>query len=247
MTTRNKWIVFVVTVVPILSILSQFFCGLFGLSPDYIIFLLPVILFGPPLAGIVTAILVFNASILKRIVTAIGTGIGIYAAILVIIIIFHILPPLWVLGASANFRLTKHGREVQQWAVKTLDQYENGTLQTNTNTEYWAIGTAKLEDSQIPEQIRTLWPEKPSIGIATITDNGRIAESIPTNVAVIPNLTGGQSIPLNLDHCVTFSWYDWGFLVGRPDFQSKWNPGAFGGEGYIHEIKPGIYVYLTAK
>src|SRR5580692_6928903 len=149
MTPRNKWIVFVVTVVPIVSILFQFFLGLFGFSPDYILFLLPVILFGPPLAGIVAAILLINVSVLKRIAIAIGTGIGIYAALLAIIVIFHILPPLWILGASANFRLTKHPQEVQQWAVKTLSQYENGTLQISTNAEYWAIGKARLEDSQL--------------------------------------------------------------------------------------------------
>jgi hypothetical protein len=172
-----------------------------------------------------------------RIVIGIMTTIGIFAS-------FFLFPPeaeTWTLGLATNFRLTKQPEQIQQWAIKVLDQYENGKLTTTTNVEYWVTGRDELSTNEIPLRIQNLWRNKPSIGIATITENGWIIQSTQTNTESLAQLTGGIPTPLKLSRCVAFSWYATGILVGRPDFQSKWNP------WYLHEIMPGIYAFSGMK
>jgi hypothetical protein len=233
MTTRKKWIVLFIVAVPLSFFILPFACGFCNLSQGLLIFLAPVLLLGPLCAGSIVAALIQNASRATRMVSGIATA-------FVIFISFFLFPPgaaTWTLGLAANFRLTKHPAQIQQWAIEVLDQYENGKLTTTTNVEYWAAGRDKLVKDAIPLRIQNLWRHKPSIGIATITDNGWVIQSTQTNAESLAKLTGGISMPLKLSHCVAFSWYDTGILVGRPDFQSKWNPWD------IHEIMPGVYAF----
>lgn len=237
MTPRKKWIVLVIVAVPSSFFILPFTCGFFNLSQGYLFLLAPVLLIGPIFAGSIVAALIQNASQGTRIARGIVTAILIFIS-------FFLFPPgaeTWTLGLAANFRLTKHPAQVQQWAVEILDQYENGKLTTTTNIEYWATGRDKLVKDEIPLQIQNLWRRKPSIGIATITENGWVIQSTQTNAESLAQLTGGVSVPLKLSHCVVFSWYETGILVGRPDFQSKWNP------WYLHEIMPGIYAFSGMK
>jgi hypothetical protein len=235
--TRKKWIIPLVVIVPLIYFFLPFGLGFFGFSQGCILLLAPVMFFGPILAGIVVGLLIKEISLAVRIALSVMTMIGIFAS-------FFLLPPgaaSWTLGLAANFRLTKHPAQIQQWAIETLDKFENGKLMTATNIEYWAVGRDKLATNEIPSQIQNLWHNHPSIGIATVTDNGWIISSAQTNAESLAQLTGGIRTPLKLSHCVAFSWYDTGILVGRTNFQSKWNP------WYLHEISPGIYAFCGMK
>jgi hypothetical protein len=234
---RKKWIIFIVAAVPATYFIFPFACGFFNLSQGFLMLLAPVLLLGPLAAGIMVAVLIRDVSVIVKIAIGVGTWVALVAS-------FFLFPPgavSWTHGLATNYRLTKHPAQIQQWAIRVLDQYEKGTLATTTNIEYWATGRDKLEEAEIPPAIRTMWWDKPSIGIATITDNGWIIQSTQTNPASLAALTGGVPTPLKLSHCVAFSWYDTGILVGRPDFRSKWNPWC------LHELMPGIYVFCGRK
>lgn len=242
MPRREKFILFFVLIgVPLSFVTFPFFGGFCNWSQGCIMLLVPWILLGPALSGTTAATSIPNISRWKKGLIGVGTAIGTFILSLGLFFGFGAGARIWTFGFSTNFILTKHPDQIQQWATKVLDEYESGTLETNTNVEYWAVGRAKLKDSEIPSQIGDLWWNKPSIGIATITDNGWFMDSIRSNTVVMPELTGGQAVPLHLSHCVAFSWYETGFLVGRPDFQSKWNP------WYLRELYPGIYVFCGEK
>jgi hypothetical protein len=236
-TAGIKWIVFVVVAACLAYFVFPFTLGFCNLTQGYLMLLAPLVLLGWPVASIVVAVCMRNASVIKRISVGFVTFLTLFAS-------FFIFPAgakTWTLGFATHFRLTKRPAQIQQWANGVLDRYENGTLLTTTNIEYWAAGRDKIEQSEIPPQIQELWLNKPSIGIATITDNGWLIQSTQTNAESLRALTGGVATPLKLTHCVAFSWYLTGVLVGRPDFQSKWNP------WYLYEIKPGIYVFCGQK
>jgi hypothetical protein len=238
MTTRSKWILLVLAGVPLLYFLFPFFCGFFALSQGYLILLAPIIFFCPLGAGIIVAKLMYNVSTATRISVGIVTCLALFA-------LFFLVPPgaaTWTLGFAANFRLTKHPVQVQQWATEVLDRYENEKLATKTNAEYWAVGQEKIEAAEIPEFIRKLWWSKPSIGIVTMTEDGITRPTHPvltqTNAVNWPVFGRPQA---KLTRCVAFSWYLTGILVGRPDFHTTWNP------WYIHEIIPGVYAFSGEK
>jgi hypothetical protein len=235
--TRKKWIVAAVVTVPLAYFILPFFLGFCNLSQGYLLLLAPVLFLGPICAGVIATVFTKDIPLAVRIVIGIMTTIGIFAS-------FFLFPPgaeTWTLGLATNFRLTKHPAQIQQWATGVLDQYENGKLTTTTNIEYWVTGRDKIVKDEIPLRIRNLWRHEPSIGIATITDNGWVIQSTQTNAESLAQLTGGIQTPLKLSHCVAFSWYDTGILVGRTNFQSKWNP------WYLHEIMPGIYAFSGMK
>jgi hypothetical protein len=235
--TRKKWIISAALIVPLVYFFLPFLLGFCGLSQGHILLLAPVMFFGPILAGVVIGLLTKEISLAVRIALSVMTMIGIFAS-------FFLFPPgaaSWTLGLAANFRLTKHPALIQQWAIETLDKFENGKLMTATNVEYWAMGRDKLATNEIPTYIQNLWRNRPSIGIATVTENGWIISSAQTNAESLAQLTGGIPTPLELSRCVAFSWYDTGILVCRTNFHSKWNP------WYLHEISPGIYVFSGMK
>jgi hypothetical protein len=233
----KKWVIFVVVAASLAYFIFPFAYGFCNLSQGYLMLLAPVMMLGWPVASIVVAVRMRNSSVIKRITVGFMTFFALFAS-------FFLFPAgakTWALGFSSNFRLTKHPAQIQQWAIGVLDHYESGKLATTTNVEYWAAGLDKIEQSEIPARMQELWRDKPSIGIATITDNGWLIQSTGTNAESLRALTGGVAMPLKLTHCVAFSWYLTGVLVGRPDFQSKWNP------WYLHEIRPGIYVFCGMK
>lgn len=226
--SRKRTIIVVLSGMPLLYFGFPFLCGFLNLSQGWLMLLAPVLLFGPIVASIIVAASVTGISTLSRI----GFGVAIWMMTVALFFVFPAGAKTWTLGFASNFRLTKHPTRVQAWAVEVLDRYEAGQLLTSTNAPYWAAGKPRLHDSEIPEHIRRLWWDKPSIGIVTMTPDGWITGSSSTNSLVSP------SKPLN---CVAFSWYLTGILVGRPDFRSTWNP------WYIHEIIPGVYAFSGMK
>ena len=188
----------------------------------------PVVLFGPLVATGIAACLLKNVSIWTWAVVCLGLYV-------VVVAVFFSAPAgaaAWTMGFAANFRLTKRPAQVQEWATKVLDRYDAGELATSTNAEYWAVGKAKIEDKEIPDHMRRLWRFKPSIGVATMSPCGFIEGNFPPD--------GPEATP-KPTHCVAFSWYLTGVLVGRPDFRTAWNP------WYIQEIVPGVYAYSGMK
>jgi hypothetical protein len=196
--------------------------------------LAPVVLFGPIAAAFVVAIRLRGVNKLSRV----GIGVLIWVATIALFFVFPAGAKAWTLGFAANFRLTKHPEQIQEWAVGLLDRYEAGQATTSTNAPYWAAGREKLDDAEIPSHIGRLWRDKPAIGIVTMTSDGWI-----TNSSQIISFNGGGATGAlaKRTHCVAFSWYLTGILVGRPDFRSTWNP------WYIHEIIPGVYAYSGMK
>jgi len=210
---------------PLAYFVCPFLCGFFN-SQGLMMLLMPVILIVPLATGL--AIGVWT----PRLGNASRFGLGVLACILsfALFFIFPAGAKSWTLGSSTNFQLTKHPSQVQQWAVGVLERYEAGKLNTSTNAPYWALGKAELDTSEVPPSIGGLWLDRPSIGIAEFTPDGWI----------VPPSTNQAAGKISA-RCVVFSWYLNGFLVGRPDFHSDWNP------WYIHEIAPGIYAYHGMK
>jgi hypothetical protein len=231
MTRCNRQFILVAaaSLVPLSYFLFPFLCGFWNLSQGCLMLLAPLLLFGPLAAAIAVGILVPGISKASRF----SVGFTVW---IVTVALFFVSPAgakSWTLGFATNFWLTKHPRQVQAWAVGILDRYEAGQLTTTTNAPYWAVGRVKLDSSEVPAHIGTLWHTKPSIGIVTMTSEGWVAD--PSSDSV-PGTTVGKP-----SHCVAFSWYLTGILVGRSDFRSTWNP------WYLHEIAPGVYAYCGMK
>jgi hypothetical protein len=153
---------------------------------------------------------------------------------------FFMAPPgavAWTIGFATNFRLTKHPAQIQQWATGVLTRYENGKLATIPKAKYWAVGQERLADAEVPQHIRNLWWDEPSIGIATMTQGGWNINPTLTNITGLIS----EGVSTQRVHCVAFSWYLTGILVGPPDFKSTWNP------WYIRQIIPGVYAYSGMK
>lgn len=214
--------------VPVCCLVFPFACGFFTFPQASVMFVFPVVLFGPLVAAGTAAASVKKGSIWMWAVVCLG----LYGVVVADFLLAPAPAAAWTMGFAANFRLTKRPAEVQEWATKVLDRYDVGGLATTTNVEYWAVGKAKIEDKEIPEHIQRMWRFKPSIGVATMSPSGFIGGNFPPD--------GPEATP-KLTHCVAFSWYLTGVLVGRPDFRSTWNP------WYIQEIVPGVYAYSGMK
>lgn len=221
------------SLVPLSYFVFPFLCGFFNLSQGCLMLLAPILLFGPVVAGIFVAMQLPVTSKLSRV----SIGVATWAVTVAVFFLFPAAAKTWTLGFAANFRLIKDPAQIQKWAVGVLDRYEVEQISTSTNAPYWAVGKEKLKDSEIPSRIAALWQNKPSIGIVTMTSDGSIGDSFHTR----PTGDGSSSATENYTHCVAFSWYLTGILVGRPNFRSTWNP------WYIHEIMPGVYAYSGMK
>ena len=191
--------------------------------------LAPVLLFG----SVVTAIAVAALATPLNKSSRFGLGVIVWIVTVALFFAFPAGAKTWTMGFSTNLRLTKNPMQLQQWAVGILERYEAGQLSTSTNAPYWAVGTEKLNASDVPLHIATLWREKPSIGLAAVTPEGWI--TAPSDARAL------SSSPQEQNRCVAFSWHLTGVLVGRPSFHSTWNP------WYIREIAPGVYVYCGMK
>lgn len=231
MTPRKNAFVLVgvASLVPASCFVFPFICGFLNLSQVSLMLLVPIVLFGSILSAVIVAWRIHGVGKLSRIGIGLMAWVAIVAFTVVAFLMFPAGAKIWTLGFAANFRLTKHPREIQQWASEVLDRYEAGRLNTATNAPYWAIGKQKLEAREVPGHIGTLWRSAPSIGIVTMTSDGLVTDSVHTDPS------------WRLTHCVAFSWYLTGILVGRSDFRSAWNP------WYIYEIMPGVYAYSGMK
>jgi hypothetical protein len=230
---RKVFSAVVLASVPLCCFLYPFACGFLNLSQAYIIFLLPVMLFGPLVATGLVALLIRTGPRWRHMAICLG----LYASV---VAMFFIGPPgaaAWTIGFGYNFRLTKSPVRVQQWATEVLARYEKGKLETKPKAEYWATGKEPLSEREIPEDIRNLWWDKPSIGIATMTANGWLINPNDTNIS----FTISESDPTTRVHCVAFSWYLTGVLVGPPNFRPTWNP------WYTRQILPGVYAFSGMK
>jgi hypothetical protein len=219
----------VASVTPLSYYLFPFLCGFFNLSQGYLILLAPVVLFGSVLTGIAVAELANSLNTASRV----GLGLIAWVATVALFFAFPAGAKTWTMGFSANLRLTKNPKQLQQWAVGILERYEAGQLSTSTNAPYWAAGRVELNASEVPPHIAGLWFDKPSIGLAAVTPDGGITAPSEAEASGTPEQQQNR--------CVAFSWYLTGVLVGRPGFRSTWNP------WYIREITPGVYVYCGMK
>jgi len=231
MNVRKILSIAVLALTPIVCFVFPFACGFLGLPQGLDLLVLPIMLFGPILATFVFARI-------RR--TPLGVNAAVCAVLYTAIVAaFFAGAPgaaAWTIGFAYNVRLTKHPKEIQKWAMEALAKYEKGQLKTGSKAEDWAFGQT-LAESEIPNDIRNLWPDKPSIGIVGITKDGWITNPAQTNADanVSSNASAGET------HCLAFSWYLSGMLVGSPDFKTTWNP------WYIREIIPGVYAYCGMK
>lgn len=231
---------FAIVSVPFSFFFIPFFCGYFFLSEMAVMWVLPCFLFGPPIVGFIAARSVPTTPV-KR------AFIGIIAMFL-LWASFPFVPggaDVLTLGISTRFRMETNPGRVQQWATRILDGYEAGTFEAGTNCVFFGRAAA-LNDLDVPAEIKNIWPLKPSVGIAAFSDDGLI-RPIRTNTATMPQLTGGRSVPIHLTHCVVICWAAGtrGFLVGRPDFESTWDP--TGGSGFMRRVMPGIYAFCVGN
>lgn len=230
---RKSLSVILLLLVPTCCFLYPYACGFLNLSQSSIMLLLPMMLFGPPLmTGIVAGLL--KAGSWQR---NLGICVGLYVAVVAVIFAGPAGAVKWTIGFAYNFRLTKSPVRVQQWAAEVLARYEKGKLETNPEAEYWATGKEPLSEREIPEDIRNLWRNKPSIGIATMTENGWLINPNDTNIS----FSISENDATTRVHCVAFSWYLTGVLVGPPDFKPTWNP------WYTRQIIPGVYAFSGMK
>jgi hypothetical protein len=217
--------------VPAFCFLFPFACGFFNLPQVYIMLLLPLMVFGPPMATGVAAFL--SRSSPRR--TYVWICLGLYAAVFAVFFVGPAGAAKWTVGFAYNVRLTKNPARIQDWATHVLARYEAGKLDVKPKAEYWAAGKESLSDKEIPDHIRNLWRERPTIGVATMTADGWMIDPNQTN-SVSPNGEATTRV-----HCVAFSWYLTGLLVGPPDFKPTWNP------WYTREIIPGVYAFSGKK
>jgi hypothetical protein len=225
---RQVKLITLASITPLSFFLFPFLCGFFNLSLASLMLLGPILLVGP----IITAIAVVAMTAPPSKGSRVGVGVVAWFVTVALFFVFPAGAITWTLGFSTSFQLTKHPTQVQQWAVSVLKRYEEGQLNTSTNTRahYWAVGKEELDASEVPAHINELWCDKPSIGIAEVTPEGHI--SSPTH---------DQPGEKKQNRCVAFSWYFAGILVGPPDFRCTWNP------WYIREISPGVYAYCCMK
>ena len=219
--------------VPLCCLAYPFACGFFNLSQVYLMVLAPAMLFGPPLATAAAAPFLRIGPAWRHVALCLALYVLVIAG-------FFLAPPGaagWTIGFAANLKMTKHPDQIQKWATGVLARYESGTLATIPKAEYWAIGKERLAEAEVPARIRNLWWKKPSTGIATMTDEGRLLDPARTNTTSL-TATG---TPSTRGHCVAFSWCLTGVLVGPPDFRPTWNP------WYIRRIIPGVYAYCGMK
>ena len=230
---RKKLSVVLVFLVPVCFFLYPFACGFLNLSQGYLMFLFPMMLFGPPLVTGIVAGLLKGGSWQRHL----GICVGLYAAVMMVLFAGPAGAVSWTIGFGYNLRLTKDPVRIQRWATEVLARYDSGKLATKPKVPYWATGAEPLAENEIPEHIRKLWRDKPSIGIATMSANGWLINPNDTNTSALIS----ESEPTNRVHCVAFSWYLTGVLVGPPDFKPTWNP------WYSRRIIPGVYAFSGTR
>lgn len=216
-TIRNKrlLICIIITITP-WYLVVPFACGFCGCSQTY--GWIPLCLAGPPVAGVIAAFTV-NTSALKTIAVGFGVAIGATVVLFASLWAFAGIDGVYTFGIGANFKLTKHPDRIQQWATQAIEQYEDGHLAVTTNmlSGEDCILRSRLEDSDVPSQIRGSWADKPCIGMVMVTDNGSISDSIEATNATLHFVTWGNRVPVRITYCVDISWGD----HGRPGWTNQ--------------------------
>lgn len=212
-------------ILAVLGAAPGFYLGLLDLSQGYLLLALPAFFLAPLFGGYAMYNLLRGYSEKIR-------STMIVLAIMAPFAVFALCPGAaqWTVGFGVNFLLTKQPAAMQTWAIATLDAYRQGKIAVDTNAEYWAAGTEKLPESEIPERFRVMWRETPSIGIATMDQNGWLIDPKQP-------LTGTTTTT----NCIAISWYITGILLGNTDFTPTWNP------WFMHRIGPGMYAFSGMK
>ena len=207
---RKLLILAILAAVPLYCFLFSFACGFLSPSQNFefqsfVGFLIPMMLFGPPA---VTGIVAFIQRTRPK-----WRHFAICGALYVAVGAAFIAPPggavKWTFGLSLRVLLTKDPVRIQQWATEVLARYKSGKLETKPESEKGATGKALLAEREIPQHIQTLWREKPSIGILTMTSTGDLITPAETDKTLVDSPGG----PSTWVHCVAFSWYINGILV----------------------------------
>jgi hypothetical protein len=118
-------------------------------------------------------------------------------------------------------------KQLQPWAVQTLNRYREGRLETNGYAQfYWDEPSAvRLSRRERPEFINHQWgvtngdgEEEPEIFI--VLDTNRLPES------------------------VAIGWYMYGIQIGPPEYRISYASNYYC--PYV-QVKPGVYVYGNYK
>lgn len=121
-------------------------------------------------------------------------------------------------GFAAALRARGNLDAVQAWATKTLNDYEQGNLALPNRAGHcpiaasWAIADENLSQAVTSGVFKKdyVWPQ----------------------YAVAEWPTGSR--------CVVISWYSFGLLVGRPDFDERYSD-------LCRRVSPGIYIYPDGR
>ena len=119
-------------------------------------------------------------------------------------------------------------KELQPWALKTLNRYREGRLETNGCAQfYWDEPPAvRLSRRERPEFINHQWgvtngygEEEPEIFII-LSDKSKQPEA------------------------VAIGWYMYGIQIGSPEYRMSYASNSY---SPYFQVKPGVYVYGNSK
>ena len=231
--TVGRLMAFIILILAVLVMhfVIPFTYGFLGLPVHFFFLYILIMLLASLIAGIIVIALLGKISWLARI----AIGLTVWAVLFGLLLGSPYPIDFSFSGFKANFLLTKHPDQIQEWAVGVLEAYEKGTLETFTNAEDWVVAPQKLYDQDIPPFIENLWQREPSVGIASVPSTGAGPDLSGSNSM---NFTAWKYISRQRTHCVVFSWPNTGILIGRPDFHPVWEVAR------LWEIRPGIYLYV---
>jgi hypothetical protein len=110
---------------------------------------------------------------------------------------------------------------LQEWAIKTLKDFDTGQVDWTHHPDYWRPGNVPLPLESLPDFLRN--------GVFSAT----IRQGKGPEVSVQANANGAT--------CVVISWYLHGLLVGPSDYETNWSP------FYLKQLAPGVYSYHIEK
>lgn len=192
-------------------------CQPYGMFDGVMLFIL-----APPVVAIATGLLLPFKRIVHRLAAAVGA--------------FFLVPFLAIFAVPAGAVIYSHGFEhtvrtqpgiapLQQWAEKTLSDFQRGAFSATNTPSYWSPGDVLIAPEDLPPLLKT--------GIFAPTG----AYNFGPEVSICAR---DGKVGLQAD-CIAVSWYLHGLLIGGPDFKSTWNP------WYCEQMAPGVYSYHVMK